>query len=40
MNPITIADGLRTSLGSNTFSVLSKYLTADDIILVTEGEII
>jgi threonine dehydratase len=37
-NPNTIADGLKTSLGSNTFPVLKEYLSG--IITVTEEEII
>lgn len=37
-NPDTIADGLKTSLGSNTFPVLKELLTG--IITVTEDEII
>ncbi|NHJ31334.1 MAG: threonine/serine dehydratase [Asgard group archaeon] len=38
INPNTIADGLRTQLGSNTFQVVMKYV--DDIILVSEEEIV
>ncbi len=38
VNPNTIADGLRTSLGPNTFNIITKYV--DDIIRVTEEEII
>jgi threonine dehydratase len=37
-NPNTIADGLRTSLSTLTFSLISKYV--DEIILVSEEEII
>lgn len=37
INPNTIADGLRTSLGSNTFRVVQKYV--DEIITVSEEEI-
>ncbi len=37
INPNTIADGLRTSLGSNTFRVVRKYV--DEIITVSEEEI-
>lgn len=37
-DPDTIADGLRTSLGSNTFPLIQKWV--DDIVLVTEEEII
>lgn len=40
MPPISIADGLRTSLGSNTFKILKDNITADDVILVDESEII
>ncbi|MBD3224946.1 MAG: pyridoxal-phosphate dependent enzyme [Caldithrix sp.] len=36
--PTTIADGLRTSLGSLTFSAINKYV--DNIMLVSETEII
>ncbi|MCG3227371.1 MAG: threonine/serine dehydratase [Candidatus Heimdallarchaeota archaeon] len=38
INPNTIADGLRTSLGSNTFRVVQKYV--DEIITVSEEEIV
>jgi threonine dehydratase len=38
INPITIADGLRTQLGPNTFKVVMKYV--DDIITVSEEEIV
>jgi threonine dehydratase len=38
INPNTIADGLRTQLGPNTFKVVIKYV--DDIILVSEEEIV
>ena len=38
MNPNTIADGLRTSLGDKTFPIIRDLV--DDIVLVTEGEII
>ncbi len=38
VNPDTIADGLKTSLGSNTFPLLKELLT--EIITVTEEEII
>jgi len=38
--PISIADGLRTSLGPITFSILRDHLKSEDIILVTESEII
>ena len=37
-NPDTIADGLRTSLGENTFPIIQKYV--DDIITVSEEQII
>jgi len=37
-NPNTIADGLRTSLGSNTFEIIRN--NVDDIITVTEEEIV
>jgi threonine dehydratase len=37
-NPDTIADGLRTSLGSNTFRIISE--KADEIITVSEEEIV
>ncbi|MFQ6074324.1 MAG: threonine/serine dehydratase, partial [Candidatus Bathyarchaeia archaeon] len=37
-NPDTIADGLRTSLGSNTFRIISE--KADQIITVSEEEIV
>ncbi len=37
-NPNTIADGLRTSLGTNTFEIIRKKV--DDIITVTEEEIV
>lgn len=40
MPPISIADGLRTSLGSHTFKILNDNLTVDDVILVQEDEII
>lgn len=36
--PVTVADGLRTSLGDLTFAVISKY--ADDIVTVSEKSII
>jgi threonine dehydratase len=38
INPNTIADGLRTQLGPNTFKVVREYV--DDIILVSEEEIV
>lgn len=38
INPDTIADGLRTSLGSVTFPIIQKYVT--EIIRVSEDEII
>jgi len=38
VNPVTIADGLRTSLGNITFTILSENI--DEIILVEEDEII
>jgi threonine dehydratase len=38
VNPNTIADGLRTSLGNITFKIIKK--NVDDIILVTEKEIL
>ena len=38
--PTSIADGLRTSLGSITFKIISELLHIDDLILVTEEEII
>lgn len=38
VNPQTLADGLRTSLGSNTFRIIQK--NVDDIITVTEKQII
>ncbi|MBN1330032.1 MAG: pyridoxal-phosphate dependent enzyme [Candidatus Heimdallarchaeota archaeon] len=38
INPNTIADGLRTQLGPNTFKIVRKYV--DDIITVSEEEII
>lgn len=38
INPNTIADGLKTSLGSNTFRVIREYV--DEIITVTEEEIV
>jgi threonine dehydratase len=37
-NPVTIADGLKTSLGEKTFPIIQKFV--DDIILVSEAEII
>lgn len=37
-NPDTIADGLRTSLGENTFPIIQKYV--DDIITVSEEQIL
>ena len=37
-NPVTIADGLKTSLGSKTFQLISNYV--DDILLLSETEII
>ncbi|MHA1200325.1 MAG: pyridoxal-phosphate dependent enzyme [Candidatus Heimdallarchaeaceae archaeon] len=37
-NPNTIADGLRTSLGTNTFKIITEKV--EDIITVTEDEII
>ena len=37
INPQTIADGLRTSLGSNTFRIIQE--NVDDIITVTEKQI-
>ena len=40
MPPVTIADGLRTSLGQITFGILSHYLKPEDVILVEEEEII
>jgi threonine dehydratase len=38
INPNTIADGLKTSLGSNTFRIVREYV--DEMITVTEKEII
>jgi threonine dehydratase len=38
INPNTIADGLRTSLGDITFKIIKKFV--DDIITVTEEEIL
>jgi threonine ammonia-lyase medium form len=38
INPQTIADGLRTSLGSNTFRIIQE--NVDDIITVTEKQIV
>jgi len=38
INPQTIADGLRTQLGPNTFKIVMQYV--DDIITVTEEEIV
>ena len=38
INPNTIADGLRTQLGPNTYKVVREYV--DDIILVSEEEIV
>ncbi|MHA1504881.1 MAG: pyridoxal-phosphate dependent enzyme [Candidatus Heimdallarchaeota archaeon] len=38
INPNTIADGLRTQLGPNTFKIVMEYV--DDIITVTEEEIV
>lgn len=38
INPNTIADGLRTSVGEKTFPIIQKYV--NDIITVTEEEII
>lgn len=38
INPNTIADGLRTQLGPNTFKIVMKYV--DDIITVSEEEIV
>jgi len=38
VNPDTIADGLRTSLGDNTFSIIRDLV--DDIVLVSEEEIV
>jgi threonine dehydratase len=40
MPPISVADGLRTSLGPLTFEILRTYLKPEDVILVTEAEII
>jgi threonine dehydratase len=37
-NPVTIADGLKTSLGEKTFPIIQKFV--DEIILVSEKEII
>ncbi len=37
-NPDTIADGLRTSLGSNTFKIIRKKV--DEILTVSEEEIV
>jgi threonine ammonia-lyase medium form len=37
-NPDTIADGLRTSLGSNTFRIIREFV--DQIVTVSEGEIV
>ncbi len=37
-NPDTIADGLRTSLGNNTFEIIRKHV--DQIITVSEAEIV
>ena len=36
MPPITIADGLRTSLGPLTFQILKEMLKPEDVILVSE----
>jgi len=38
VNPVTIADGLLTSLGERTFKVINKYV--DDILLVEEETIV
>ncbi|MEE4312777.1 MAG: pyridoxal-phosphate dependent enzyme [candidate division KSB1 bacterium] len=38
VNPDTIADGLKTSLGDKTFAIIRKYV--DDIVLVQEQEIV
>ena len=38
VNPDTIADGLRTSLGNNTFPIIRDLV--DDIVLVSEEEIV
>jgi threonine dehydratase len=37
-NPCTLADGLRTSLGSRTLPILKQHLT--DVFLVSEEEIL
>ena len=34
--PLSIADGLRTSLGPLTYQIISSYLSVDDLILVSE----
>ena len=34
--PVTIADGLRTSLGPHTYNILKQHLTPEDVILVSE----
>ena len=38
INPCTLADGLRTSLGSRTLPILKQHLT--DVLLVSEEEIL
>ncbi|MDZ7264739.1 MAG: pyridoxal-phosphate dependent enzyme [candidate division KSB1 bacterium] len=38
VHPVTIADGLRTSLGDKTFPIIQKYV--DEIALATEEEIV
>lgn len=38
--PISIADGLRVNLGTKTFEIMREHLKPEDIILVSESEII
>ena len=38
--PISVADGLRVNLGVKPYEILKDHLKADDVILVTEKEII
>jgi threonine dehydratase len=38
--PVSIADGLRTSLGSLTFKIIRENVALDDVLLVSEDEII
>jgi threonine dehydratase len=40
MPPVSIADGLRTSLGRHTFEILKEHLSPEDVILVNEEEIV